>query len=73
MSIEPGSIRQPGMAEALEYYAGPGPLSDLGAHAAELPAGIPDLCRVVQGLVVHPSWATSRSSRKSRAGACRRP
>jgi hypothetical protein len=43
--------------EALAYYAAPAALSDLGAHAAAaraLPGGLADLCRVVQGLVVHP-------------------
>jgi hypothetical protein len=43
--------------EALAYYAEPGPLSALGAHATsarELPGGLAELCRVVQGLVVHP-------------------
>lgn len=43
--------------EARAYYATPGPLTDLGAHASrvlDLPDGLPDLCRVVQGLVVHP-------------------
>ena len=43
--------------EPLRYYATPGPFTDLSAHAArvrELPEGLPELCRVVQGLVVHP-------------------
>jgi hypothetical protein len=43
--------------EALGYYAAPGPLSDLGPHASrvkELPEDVAGLCRVVQGLVVHP-------------------
>jgi hypothetical protein len=47
-------------AEALAYFATPGPFSDLAAHAArarELPGGLPDLCRVVQGLVIHPFLA----------------
>lgn len=47
-------------SEALAYYATPGPLTDLSAHAAlvhALPDGLPDLCRVVQGLVVHPFLA----------------
>jgi Transglutaminase-like superfamily len=44
-------------ADALAYFATPGPLTDLGAHAArvrDLPEALPELCRVVQGLVVHP-------------------
>jgi hypothetical protein len=47
-------------SEALMYYATPGPLTDLSAHAAlvhALPDGLPNLCRVVQGLVVHPFLA----------------
>jgi hypothetical protein len=42
------------------YYATPGPLTGLGAHAArvrDLPDGLPDLCRVAQGLVIHPYLA----------------
>jgi hypothetical protein len=48
------------MNAALRYYATPGPLSDLGAHAArvrDLPQGLAELCAVVQGLVVHPFLA----------------
>jgi transglutaminase superfamily protein len=44
----------------LTYFATPGPLTDLSAHASlvrELPDALPDLCRVVQGLVVHPFLA----------------
>jgi hypothetical protein len=46
--------------EALAYFAAPGPLTDLSAHAAQvraLPEALPELCRVVQGLVVHPFLA----------------
>ncbi|MGH7290667.1 MAG: transglutaminase domain-containing protein, partial [Myxococcota bacterium] len=45
------------VAEVLSYYAEPGPLTSLGAHAArvrDLPLDLAELCRVVQGLVVHP-------------------
>jgi hypothetical protein len=48
------------VSAALAYYAEPGPLSALGLHAARargLPAGLGELCRVVQGLVVHPFLA----------------
>ncbi|MEX2206139.1 MAG: transglutaminase domain-containing protein [Myxococcota bacterium] len=44
-------------APALRYYAQPGALTDLGAHAAslrDLPHDLAGLCRVVQGLLVHP-------------------
>ena len=45
------------VVDARAYYASPGPLTDLsryGAEIGELPTRIGDLCRVVQGLVVHP-------------------
>jgi hypothetical protein len=45
---------------ALAYFATPGPLTDLRAHASrarDLPHALADLCRVVQGLVVHPFLA----------------
>ena len=44
-------------ADALAYFAAPGPLTELGTHGArvrELPETLPELCRVVQGLVIHP-------------------
>ena len=44
-------------SDALAYFATPGPLTDLVTYAARvraLPDALPDLCRVVQGLVVHP-------------------
>jgi hypothetical protein len=47
-------------SEALGYFAAPGPLTDLSAHTARvraLPEGPSDLCRVVQGLVIHPFLA----------------
>jgi len=46
--------------DVLAYFATPGPLTDLGVHAArarDLPDALPDLCRVVQGLVMHPFLA----------------
>ena len=46
--------------EALTYYATPGPFTDLSAHSAivrELPEPLPELCRVVPGLIVHPFLA----------------
>ncbi len=42
--------------DALTYHATPGPFTDIRAHTArlrDLPETLPDLCRVVQGLVVH--------------------
>jgi hypothetical protein len=45
------------VAEALAYYRQPGPLTDLRPHTARLrdvPLDLVGLCRVVQGLVVHP-------------------
>jgi hypothetical protein len=43
-----------------DYYATPGPFTDLGAHAAQvatLPQALLDLCHIVQGLIVHPFLA----------------
>lgn len=40
----------------LEYYATPGPFTRLDRHGhrlRDLPRGVPELCRVVQGLVLH--------------------
>lgn len=48
------------MTEPLEYYAGQSAISDPGHHAYAfegLPADVPGLCEVVQGLLVHPFWA----------------
>ena len=46
--------------EVRAYFASPGPLTDLRTHAAHvraLPTDLGALCRVVQGLVVHPFLA----------------
>src|SRR5262249_31734739 len=44
-----------------EYYAGPGPMTDLSASPPEVFDGLPSepraLCRTVQGLLVHEFWA----------------
>jgi excinuclease ABC subunit A len=43
--------------EALAYYSRPGVMSDPGGHLHlldGLPASIPELCAVVQGLLLHP-------------------
>ena len=48
------------LPEALAYYATPGPFTELYGHASrvrELPEALPELCHVVQGLVVHPFLA----------------
>ena len=48
------------VADELEYYAAPGRMTDLSSvaeHVRDLPADVPSLCRIVQGLVVHPFWA----------------
>jgi hypothetical protein len=50
----------PRLPEALAYYATPGPFTDLAGHASRvrgLPEALPELCHVVQGLVVHPFLA----------------
>ena len=44
----------------LEYYANPGPMTDPGEQAClfdDLPTGIPALCQIVQGLLLHVFWA----------------
>jgi hypothetical protein len=44
----------------LEFYATPGRMTDLSpiaAHVDHLPSDMPTLCRIVQGLIVHPFWA----------------
>jgi hypothetical protein len=46
--------------DALTYYAMSGPFTDLSAHDArvrDLPRTLPELCQVVQGLIVHPFHA----------------
>ena len=46
--------------DALTYYAMPGPFTDLSAHdvrVRDLPRTLPELCQVVQGLIVHPFHA----------------
>ncbi|HME72352.1 MAG TPA: transglutaminase domain-containing protein [Myxococcota bacterium] len=43
--------------EALAYYAMPGPFTDLAAHRShvrDLPEDLAALCRIVQGLIIHP-------------------
>ena len=44
----------------LGFYAAPGRMTDLSPiaeHVRDLPSDVPSLCKVVQGLVVHPFWA----------------
>jgi hypothetical protein len=46
--------------QPLEYYTQPGFMTDRGEHADlfdGLPTGIPALCQVVQGLLLHVFWA----------------
>ncbi|HKA92998.1 MAG TPA: transglutaminase-like domain-containing protein [Acidimicrobiia bacterium] len=47
--------------EMVEYYATPGPMTDLSASRAEIFDGLPadpaELSRTVQGLLVHEFWA----------------
>jgi hypothetical protein len=45
---------------SLEFYANHGLMSNPGEHAAmfsDLPDEVPALCKVVQGLLIHESWA----------------
>lgn len=44
----------------LDYYTAPGRMTDLSSiaeHVGHLPADVPSLCRIVQGVVLHPFWA----------------
>ncbi len=44
----------------LEYYSSPGIMTDPGEYRrlfSDLPRGIPELCQVVQGLLLHIFWA----------------
>jgi hypothetical protein len=53
-------MREDPHAHVRAYFAAPGPLTALGVHrerVRELPPALNDLCRVVQGLVVHPFLA----------------
>jgi hypothetical protein len=46
--------------DSLEYYARPGPMTDLRDQAdlfRDLPTAIPALCQVVQGVLLHIFWA----------------
>jgi hypothetical protein len=49
--------------QMLEYYAAPGPMTDLAAVPTDIFDGLPTdpvgLCRAVQGLVVHEMWASA--------------
>ena len=40
--------------QELEYYATPGEMTALEAIADDAPRTVPELCKVVQGLVIHP-------------------
>jgi Transglutaminase-like superfamily len=48
--------------QMLEYYAAPGPMTDLGRVPADVFDGLPTdpvgLCRAVRGLIVHEMWAS---------------
>jgi hypothetical protein len=44
----------------LEFYGAPGRMTDLASvaeHVETLPSTLPEICEVVQGLVLHPFWA----------------
>ena len=53
--------------QRLDYYAAPGPMTDLTGVPAEVFDGLPTdpvgLCRTVQGLIVHEMWANARVRR----------
>ena len=53
----------PKPADPLEYYAGPGPITDPGEYVGlfeGLPTGVPALCQVVQGVMIHRDSANWR-------------
>ncbi len=62
-------------SEPLEYFATPGPPTDLKKHASalpDLPASMADLGRVVQGLVApSPARAAYEEVREARAAPVR--
>jgi hypothetical protein len=49
--------------QMLEYYAAPGPMTDLAGVPADVFDGLPTdpvgLCRAVRGLIVHEMWANA--------------
>jgi hypothetical protein len=57
MGREIGVPKDGASVDALVHFASPGALTELGVHVAfarALPAALPELCGVVQGLVLHP-------------------
>jgi hypothetical protein len=44
------------MVTELEYYATPGEMTDIGELGDGTPSTVPELCRVVQGVLMHPFW-----------------
>jgi hypothetical protein len=44
------------LAAELEYYAAPGEMTALGGLGAGTPETVPELCAMVQGLILHPFW-----------------
>ncbi len=58
-TILPSSIMTT-LTSMLDYYKSPGMMTDPGEYAPlldDLPHDIAGLCRVVQGLLIHPFWA----------------
>lgn len=58
--LQNGSRPMSTIVNTVEYYAYLGPMTNPGEHASlfdGLPADIPALCQVVQGLLLHISWA----------------
>ncbi len=48
------------MVDELDFYAAPGRMTDLSSiaqHVDDLPDGVPEICTLVQGVILHPFWA----------------
>ncbi len=59
--------------QMLEYYAAPGPMTDLAGVPADVFDGLPTdpvgLCRAVPGLIVHEMWASFTRCGRARTGS----
>jgi hypothetical protein len=68
--------QEPLGADPLQYYASPGDATDPGEYVSlcdALPAGVPDLCRIAQGVLIHilETWRYSIELPKARQAEVR--